>query len=226
MNRIRKFSNKYEVLITPYHKFDSAMEIIMGGWKSEDLVGYSIKTFDFMDDALEEAYKYPNIIWNKLSSDHIENYKDLYTHIQDLLNDHLYITEFKGRLLSGDDIKETMFNRVKRNDLQFRLYNNLDDIISFQIINPWTSNCVNISKMLIKKYDLRIIKNEVVNKIICLTGETTVGTTYEIKIIPTIMFQLIEWNKLHPNVNKTNLDTLMPQYIKLQDTIDRTTPIL
>jgi hypothetical protein len=221
MNRIRKHGDKYEVLVTPYHMYDSQMEIILGGWRDENLTGYSIKTFDTLQAAQEEAYNYPDIFWNKLISDHVEYYKILSKTLQNLLNDYLVIAELKCHLMTADELKYSMFNRIKRNDAAFRLYNNLNDIICFKIINPWTFNCIEISKKLIQVAELRIIKHFVVNKALYLIGETPLGTTYQIIVMSTLINQFIEWKKLHPEASQNSLSNMLNQSIEMQNVIDK-----
>jgi hypothetical protein len=54
MNRIRKHGYKFEVLVTPFRKYDASMETILGGWRDENLGGYSIKTFNSLAEAQDE----------------------------------------------------------------------------------------------------------------------------------------------------------------------------
>ena len=140
MNRIRKHGDKYEVLITPFHVYDSAQEISYGGFKDENLAGYSIRTYNTLQEAQDIAFGLPDIFWHKMVSDHVDNYKILQKKIKDILNDYMIVSDFSGHLMTPEELKNSMFNRVKRNDVAFRLYNNLNDIISFKIVNPRTNN--------------------------------------------------------------------------------------
>jgi len=221
MNRIRKHGDKYEVLVTPHHTYDSAMEIIYGGFKDENLTGYSIRTFNTLQEAQDIAFSMPDIFWHKMISDHIDNYKNLHKKIKNILNDYLIIAQYDGHLMTPEEIKNSMFNRVKRNDAAFRLYNNLNDIICFKIINPWTDNCVEISKILMKISDLKINKHYVVNKAIYLIGETDLSTTYQIIIMPTMINQFIEWKIKHPEASQNSLSNMLNQCIQMQVGIDK-----
>jgi hypothetical protein len=221
MNRIRKHGDKYEVLITPFNVYDSAMEIIYGSFKDENLSGYSIRTFNTLQEAQDIAFNMPDIFWHKMTSDHIDNYKNLYKQIKNILDDYLIIAEYNGHLMTPEEIKNVMFNRIKRNDYAFRLYNNLNDIISFKIVNPWTENCIEISKILIKTHELKIKKHFVVNKAIFLIGETDLNTTYQIIILPTLINQFIEWKIKHPEASQNSLSNTLNQSILLQQSIDK-----
>lgn len=221
MNRIRKIDDKYEVLVTPVRRYDSAMELILGGWSDEKLAGYEIKTFDSINDALVESYKYPQILWSKLISDNVDNFKNLQKTIKNILSDNMFIFEMKSILMTPEQLKNTMFDRVKRDDAKFRLFNNLNDIVCFQLINPWTKNCIELSKILIKTSSLRIVKQYVVNKAIYLVGETATGNTFQIIIMPTIISQFIEWKEIHPSATQQVLENMLSNITKLQTVVDK-----
>lgn len=222
MNRIRKVNNLYEVLITPHHVYDSSMELILGNWKDEDLADYSIKTFDTLNDAMAESYLHPDILWNKLSDDHIDNFKILNKKIREIIEKYNFIVDIKSSLLTGNQIKNCMFDRVKRNDGTFRLINQMNDIISFYIINPWTNNCAELGKIIVKDTSFKIIKHSIFNKIINLVGETDIGTTYQIIILPTLMYQFIEWKNKDRQLNQNTISNNLSQIIKAQDMLDKT----
>jgi hypothetical protein len=158
----------------------------------------------------------------KLISDNFEQFNRLQPIIKDILKENLFIFEMKSLLMTQEELKHTMFDRVKRNDVKFRLFNNLNDIICFHLVNPWTKNCMELSKILIQHPDLRIVKKNVINRAICLVGEMATGTTFQIIVMPTLIDQFLEWKKIHRGTSSQTVSDMLIQSTKLQDTIDAT----
>ena len=144
-----------------------------------------------------------------------------------MLNDNDYNVEFIPILTNPDTLKNIMFDRVIRGGERFNLRHGLNDIISFTIVNPWSNNLHNISKS-IENYhshmgrdDLRIRSKKIVDgKIICLYGYTEFGTVYEIKLLPTLIYQWGEWYKKNGYRNESVAQKLYNKIINKQKTID------
>ena len=129
------------------------------------------------------------------------------------------------RMLNAEELKNTVFNRVMRYGERYNLSYNMNDVISFNIVNMWTKNLDEISSHLINDFRLRIRKVKRVSGIIILIGITDVSTAYEIRLIPTLFDQYIKWMK---NNNITNVDlkkNMLDKCIKQQVAIDNGTVI-
>ena len=70
MNRIRKLDDKYQVLLTPTISMSPDSSLIIGNWEDESLRNYKVLQFETMNDAMAEAYKYPDIDWYKMVLNH------------------------------------------------------------------------------------------------------------------------------------------------------------
>ena len=70
MNRIRKLDGKYQVLITPTLQMSPDSSLLIGNWEDESLRNYSVLQFETMNDAMCEAYNYPDIDWYKMALNH------------------------------------------------------------------------------------------------------------------------------------------------------------
>jgi hypothetical protein len=200
MERIRKFGNKYQVLITPHQDFNNSMEIMLGGWDTEDLRDYEIRTYDSMNQAQCIAFRHPPIDWNKLVSIHKDAFYDIDIILKDIIAKQKYIVEYEKKIMTGDEVKNIMFNRVITSGKRFNLSYNLNDVIGFHIINPWTKNLWEISEKLSNIPQLQIKKKFMNDGIIKLIGLTDFGTTYEITLWPTLLSNWARWIYKHPNL--------------------------
>jgi hypothetical protein len=222
MNRIRKYNNVYQVLITPHHRFDSGCELMLGGWNDGSLSGYSIKEYQYIDEALNASFKHPDIDWLKLVLFHKEIYYKLHKIIKGELVGHDFIIDFEPHLMSPEELKEAFFIRILNFGQQFKLTYNMNDIISFNIINPWTSNLKIIQSVLVNNRNLRIIKIIEDNNVIRLIGKTDIGTSYEIALWTTMMSQWARWTASHPNIPEQQKELAMKDALIAQETIEKT----
>ena len=113
-----------------------------------------------------------------------------------------------------------MFDRVMNLGNRFNMYYNLNDIICFDIVNPWLSNLQRISATLSNITELNIVKIIKTPTHIKLIGINEINTPYEIRLWTTIIYQYIYWlssNHLDPEkyINRFN------KIIKLQNQIDK-----
>ena len=93
-NRIRKYKDHYQVLISGTDMYDTVGQM-MGSWTDDKLRNYSIEDFHAEDDALAEAYNYPDLNWESIVSYHKEVFKHLYKLIKSELDDGNFIVEFE-----------------------------------------------------------------------------------------------------------------------------------
>lgn len=225
MNRIRKYKHKLQVLITPHHRFDPGFELMLGAWTDDHLRNYHIMEFIDMDDALEEAFNYPDIDWEKMVLFHKDIYVKLYKIIKSELQDNDFITEFEPQIMTANQIKETMFNRVMKLGKRFKLNYNLNDIIGYHIINPWGKNLREIYKILKNNRNLRIVRHEFDNGVIRAIGETDIGTNYEIVLWPTLIAHWARWSLKHPELPIETIESSLKDVLSTQTQIEKTISI-
>jgi hypothetical protein len=220
MNRIRKYNNKYQVLITPSQPFNSSFELMMGTWTDDYINRFYVTEYETLGDAQCEAYKYPDIDWTVM----VLNYKSAFTDkkeiIKQVLSDNEYIVDFEALYKTPEETKNAMFNRVLNHGCRFNLLYNMNDIIYFHIVNPWTKNCMEIADKLINETKLKILKKTITNGVIQLIGKTDLGTTYEIAVWPTLLMQWAKWRTKNPNVSSDTSQELFNNIVKQQAQFD------
>ncbi|MCJ7637942.1 MAG: hypothetical protein MUO21_10675 [Nitrososphaeraceae archaeon] len=227
MNRIRKFDNKFQVLITPNIKMSPDSSLIIGNFEDESLRNFSVLQFETLNDALCEAYNYPDIDWYRMVLNHKYIFKRLEDTLKKIIDENQLNVEFRSTLVDPQTLKNIMFDRVIRGGERFNLRSGLNDIISFTIINPWSNNLHNISKMIeiftehVYRDDLRIRFKKIVDgKIICLYGFTEFGTIYEIKLIPTLLQQWADWYNKVGYLNEEAAQKSYAQILNQQNALD------
>lgn len=235
MNRIRKVNdNLFQVLVTPSFISNGSMELLLGSWpisrflnkdinrliiSDEYLRNYKILEFDTMQDAIDEAYKHPPIDWNKLINIHHDSYATIVQTVTNAIGNNKMIVEIDSHLMNPTELKETIFNRVFRHGDRFNLFYDANDVISVNIINPWTRNLLEISQLLKMRPELRIKKMLQSKTHITLIGLTEVDTAYEIRLWTSQIAQYVRWiknNNLDPNI----YIKILSQIIERQQIID------
>lgn len=228
MNRIKKYGDKYFVLITPEYPVSPIdPSLLLGNWSDPDLRNYYVLEFATMNDAMAEALNYSDVDWYKMTLNHKYIFNNLETMLSDLIKKNNFNVHFIPKLLQPEEIKTVMFDRVIHNGERFNLRYGLNDIISFTIVNPWTSNLHYISKIIENhrnptyRDDLRIRFKKIIDgKIIYLYGYTEYGTIYSIRLIPTLLHQVSEWKNKHMNVNDQTFTLQYNKLLKMQQDID------
>jgi hypothetical protein len=227
MNRIRIKNNTYQVLHTPNLIIAPSMELLTGNWDDEDLKGFYVEEYDNLSEAQCSAFKMPDIDWYKLVRLNVDEYHKNNKYINHRLKQFNMFSNIESHLMSPDELKETTFNRVLKFGERYSTTYNMNDIITYSIIDPWTSNLNKISYMLEQDDNLKIFNKKVYwNKITILTGRTDLGLTYEIKLFPTILWKWAKWTHWYARTNKNEnqiaIDTQRKKSIALQNTIDKT----
>jgi len=225
MNRIRKYKNEYQVLITPYHRFDPDFSLMLGNWNDENLQTYSIKTFNNMEDAMTEAFDHPDIDWNKVVLFHKYIYVKKYKIIKNELEAYNFLGELDPHLLNPKQLKNIVFDRVMHYGKRFTTAYFLNDVIGFHIINPYTKNLNFIMNILINKPELRINRYTTKNGIIRLIGDTDIGTSYEIVLWPTLISTWAKYNLSHPEIPEEQKMKSLKEAQRVQKIIDSSIPI-
>ena len=80
MNRIRKFGDTYQVLITPTQVSNAGFELLRGDLSSFDdsfLRNYTVLTFNTLAEAQVEAFNYPDVDWDSIVLLHNNAFVDL-----------------------------------------------------------------------------------------------------------------------------------------------------
>jgi len=228
MNRIRKVNNTFQVLASPYLRLSPDVPLFIGNLDDPNMVHYYILEFNTMSDALAEAYTYPDINWVKIIDNQTHIFIRLRTTIQSIIDKHHFNVEFKPVLLDGNTLKNNVFDRISRGgDIgEFRFENR--DVIEFNIINPWTSNLKYMADILVNyrehlfRDDLRLKTKKVISgKIIYIYGYTELGTMYKIKLMPTLLYQWIEWYNAEGYRNKPRAEQLYNKILHEQDELDK-----
>jgi len=221
MNRIRKYKNKYQVLITPHHNFDPSFELMLGSWTDDQLRNYSVREFSCMEDAMAESFNHPDISWERLVIFHKDIYSNLYRMIKSELEEHDFIVEFEPKIMTPEQVKNIMFDRVIKLGKRFKLNYNLNDVIGFHIINPWGKNLRDIYGVLKRNTNLRIVRHEYEFGIIRLIGETDIGTNYEIVLWPTLVAQWARWSIKHPELTDQTKEASLKDILVAQQSIEK-----
>ena len=212
MNRIRNINDKYEVLINNNYTTNPSIEISLGELFNTQLRNYEIKILNNLQDALNLAYEYPPLNFNKMHSDCVDNFKKLTYIINKILKEQN--VNIKPKLLLPDEIKNMLFDRILQKGRRFTFYYNFNDIISFDIINPYYHNLIEISSILQQTKELRIIKIEKTLTHIKVIGLTDNNITYEIRLWTSILFNFMTWIK---NNNKNLLDYMNELQLKINE---------
>lgn len=225
MNRIRHHNNAYQVLLTPHLKFAPSMELLVGNWDDEHLRGFSIVEYPTLPEAQCHAMRLPDIDWYKLVRMHIDYVHSLEKIINGTIQRHKFIVNLETKVMTPQELKEMTFRRVQNLGERYSVTYGANDIISFCIVNPWTKNLDELAHILTTIPELRIKRHKIYNKKINhLIGLTELGSTYEIRLWPTILHHWAVWeyeNK-HINRNKNN-DRVQKVYqvaLKQQNDID------
>lgn len=219
MNRIKKINPQhYDILLTPNYTTNPSMELLLGDWLNENFNNYKIETVDNLSDALSISWEQPDIDWGRLVNIHIDSYDFLKKTITIYLNNLNIPIECKFKILNPMEAKEIFFNRVRNRNNRFRLSYDFNDVITIDIVNPYSLQINKIKNELILIPELRIKKIIKTNTHIKLIGYTFINTTYEIRLWTSLMYNYIKWLKLNnviiSDYNKIN------EIINLQNHID------
>jgi hypothetical protein len=234
MNRIRNTGKTFQTLITPHQKYDTGFEYLLGSWTDDAIMGFEVREYKSYYDAECEAVNHPDINWDQLIDYHKDAYMYLKDHIQKLLYRTKICIQFKSQLMTPEQTKNTMFDRVlkgqqsmieKSDTSGFRTVYNMNDIINFSITNPWSKNLAELELRLIQSDNLKIFNRIEKNTIVHLIGRTDIGTTYEIVLAPTILNNWMEWKVMNKNMASYHHLSALNNCIKTQKMIDMS-PVL
>jgi hypothetical protein len=223
MNRIRKMGKKYQVLCTPNHEYDSDIEFLLGTWSDSDICGFAVIEFNNFVEAKFEADKFPDINWTKIVQFHKDNFYHLRDIVKITIEDTGMIVGFYPKLMSPEEAKHIMFERIisfQKSDMEFRMLDGMNDIISYTITNPWVKNLREIIKILFNNIELRLFKKIEKNNMFHLIGKTHIGTTYEIILYPDLIYNWVQWQNNNTWLHENQKDKSLKKVIELQKIID------
>lgn len=223
MNRIRKNSKGiYEVLITPHHRFDAGIELILGGWTDTGLRGFKIKEYANFSDAENEALNHSTLDWVYLVSLQKSSFDFLCDEILKSLSKTNILHTVESKLLTPEEAKNVMFDRIKIYGERFRLCYNFNDMITFKITNPWTANLNSIADILKLNPNLKLTRQYTKSNVIYLVGQINSGTTYEILLCPTLIDHWSKWVKNNDHLTEEITNKTFNNTIKQQEYLDST----
>lgn len=228
MNRIRKINDAlYQVLITPDIPISPDSALLIGNWTDTSLTGYCVETYHSLSDALSIAYNYPDIDWYKIVLNHQYIAQRLSEQIKKTLETHHINAIIEMKLMTPNEFKNTIFDRVLRNGERFNLRSNFSDLISFTITDMWTQNVIKMAQILensreyLFRDDLRLRDRKIIDgKIIILYGVTEQGTTYMIRLLPTLLKQWVDWVNRTVCVNEPYAMNIYEKFLKQQQYLD------
>lgn len=224
MNRVRKYNKVFQVLVSPHQKYNTGFEFLLGSWTDAGIMGFKVKEFTSLYDAECEAQEQPDINWEQLVDYHKDIFVDLRKKVYDLVKDSGMVVQIKNNLMTPDQAKNIMFERVLNNDNEFRTVYDMNDIISFTLINPWSANIHELERRFIRS-NFNIFNSIKKNGIIMLVGRTDIGTTYEIILVPSVINNWLEWKKLNPHLSNAQHLNELKNCIKIQNLIDENKPL-
>tara|TARA_Y100000780_G_scaffold205743_1_gene200914 strand:- start:2285 stop:2908 length:624 start_codon:yes stop_codon:yes gene_type:complete len=202
------------------------MELMVGNWEDDELQGFYVEEYNNLSEAQCSAFQLPDIDWYKLVRMNVDHYHQLNKIVGSLLKKYNFFANKETHLMRPEELKEVTFNRVLNFGERYTTTYNMNDIITINIIDPWSKNLVRIANMLEKEPNLRIFNRKVYwDKIIILTGETELGLTYEIKLFPTILWRWAKWTNWYGFTNKNENQKAIEQQrlkaIELQNQVDK-----
>jgi len=166
---------------------------------------------------------------NNHSFDEINNHSHDYHILNEIIQNILdelktkYVVWFQSRLKTKESLYEKKYIRKKHQ---------INDIIGFRIIYPWAVGLYEIASILEKQESLHIYSKKITEnqKIIYLYGKTSIDTTYEIQLWPTILYTCFEYehDKIYKPMNsitqkqQINANNVRIKEHELQDIIDAT----
>jgi hypothetical protein len=218
MNRIRETSRGFEVLITP------SMDFLIGRWMDVYPHKFMVEIYNNYDEAQDRAMDLPDINWTRLVEIHEHEYERIANEIKNILKSHRFMVEYHPSLKSPESLKNKFFEAVlnaQENGEEFSMMKKINDVINIIIVNPWTENLREISKVLTSQYSLKIYNTfEIKNKIIHLQGRTIMDTPYEIQLWTSMLYNWKQWHEVYGTNQKLSLNKFN-KCLLLQDSIDK-----
>ena len=191
MDRIREINGKYQVLLNQNYRTNPVIELTLGSLLADEyLKDYQVLEFNTMQEAMDLAFSLPMVDFNKIHSDCIDCFKGLNNIIYSSLKG--IIKEYHPYLLSPNEIKNAIFDRVINKGRRFNLFN-FNDVIAFDIIVSYSLEFSKIIDLLLMNKKLRIIKKVITKTHTKLIGLTQNNITYEIRLWTNEVRNMMIW---------------------------------
>ena len=214
MNRIQEFNGQFQVLIS------GTTEDFLGRLSRFSVSNTYLENYNTLEEAQIKSFSLPDLNWFTIVNYHKHEYKRLTNDIKEIINTENITILFENKLKTPEELKESVFNRLNHYKNEFILDDNINDIISFHISNPWTENIIKLSNLFQKnnKLNIKFVKNKD-NKIFNLIGINNNNTSYSIYLYPSVIYKFI---RLSMNKkDKSNINKLYKESLVLQNTIDK-----
>ncbi len=215
MNRIQKIKNNlYSVLIS------GNTDSVISELSEYSISKMSIKNYNTKEEALNKAIELPDLNWAHIVNYHRYEFKRLKDIVYEVVSKYSSYVEFIPILKSPDKLKKEVFNRINYYKDTFHPNSHINDIIVFNIINPFSQNLKNIIPFLKNNKELHLNKSFTKDKkIFSLVGTTNNNTSYTINLYPSVLYNWLKNSEKISNIEKMNQN--YKKALELQDTIDK-----
>tara|TARA_B100002019_G_C21099347_1_gene512700 strand:- start:64 stop:723 length:660 start_codon:yes stop_codon:yes gene_type:complete len=214
MNRIQKQKdNSYNVLIS------GNSDSIISELSEYSITKMYIENYESKEEAMIRTLDLPDLNWGNIVNYHKFEFKRLKDLIFKTIEDTSVYMEFVPILKSPKKLKKEVFDRISYYKNIFHPNKHINDIIVFNIINPFTKNLKNIIPLLTRNKDLNLEKSFTKDKIIIsLVGTTKNNTPYTINLYPSVMYN---WLKSSEKIeDKEQMNDTYKKALELQNNID------
>lgn len=194
MNRIRIQNSEYQVLVSP------SMDYMLGQWTDFHIGKFSVEKYGTLNEAQIRAYELSDIDWHRLVELHKIDYSVLTNLIKKTLDKDSFIYDFYPHLKSPEELKNHFFDSVllaQESDTMFNIPTFINDVITIQIVNPWTKNLIEMANVLKYINKLGIERIEKQKGVLFCYGKTSVNTYYKIELWGSILYQAKQWHQIN-----------------------------
>lgn len=215
MNRIQKIKNdSYLVLIS------GNTDSVISELSEYSISKMSIKNYKTKEEALQKSIELPDLNWGNIVNYHRYEFKRLKDIVYEEVSKYSNYVEFIPILKSPDKLKREVFNRINYYKNTFHPNSHINDIIVFNIINPFSQNLKNIIPFLKNNKELNLNKSFTKDKkIFSLIGTTRNNTSYTINLYPSVLYNWLKNSEKISNIEEMNNN--YKKAIELQNTIDK-----
>jgi hypothetical protein len=215
MNRIQKIKNNlYSVLIS------GNTDSVISELSEYSISKMFIENYNTKEEAIQKAITLPDLNWGNIVNYHRYEFKRLKDIVYETISKYGTYIEFIPILKSPDKLKKEVFNRINYYKDTFHPNSHINDIIVFNIINPFSQNLKNIRPFLKNNKELNLNKSFTKDKkIFSLVGTTKNNTCYTINLYPSVLYNWLKTSEKISDIEKMNKN--YKKTLELQDTIDK-----
>lgn len=223
MNRIRKISGQYQVLVGP------STDYVIGGWMDPFPHQFSVEIYDYLEEAQVRALDLPEMNWSRMVEIHECEFKRIAKEVKAVLDKGGFTYNYYPKLKTPDQVKNKFFDTVltaQESGQNVQMSEQISDVMTIIITNPWSKNLKEMTKNLKFSKKFEIFNAFIVkNKIIHLQARSRMDTPYEIQLWPNLLYHWKMWeeNNYHKLTFKGHQETslkLFDEALKKQDMLD------